>query len=68
MTEACCTRAVFSSDALSLTHEAAQGRLRDIDRTATLGLKTAARKKLKLVDGELMAFLEADTRPEGRTA
>ena len=53
---------------LHLLHEAAQGRLRDIDRTATLGLKDAARKKLKLVDGELMAHvIEADTRLDGRT-
>ncbi len=68
MVGAGCTRAVFSSDALALLHEGAQGRLRDIDRLATLGLKSAARKKLKLVDGELMTHvIEADTRPEGRT-
>jgi type II secretory pathway predicted ATPase ExeA len=68
LADAGCTRSVFSSDALSLLHEAAQGRLRDIDRLATLGLKAAARRKLKIVDGELMTHvIEADTRPEVRT-
>ena len=60
-------KSLFSSDALSILHESSQGRLRDIDRLATLGLKAAARRKLKLVDGELMAHvIEADTRPEAR--
>lgn len=56
-------RELFGSDALSLLHEAAQGHLRDIDRLATLALKQAARKKLRVVDRDLMqAILEDDLR------
>ncbi len=61
------TRAIFSSDAYTLIHEATQGRLRDIDRVATFALKQAARRKLKLVDRELIGHvLEADARPDRR--
>lgn len=50
----------FSSDALSMIHEAALGRLRDTDRIATRALKTAARRKLKTVDRELVEHVLAD--------
>jgi len=61
------TRAVFSSDALVLVHEATQGRLRDIDRIATHALKRAARRKLKIVDRELLGHvLDEDSRPDLR--
>lgn len=61
------SRAIFSSDALTMIHEATQGRLRDIDRIAMLALKRAGRSKLKLVDRELLGHvLEADTRPGQR--
>jgi type II secretory pathway predicted ATPase ExeA len=60
-------RAILSSDALVLVHEAAQGRLRDIDRIATLALKRAARRKLKIVDRELLGHvLDEDSRPNLR--
>lgn len=60
-------KTLFSSDALSLVHEATQGRLRDIDRVATLALKRAARRKLKLVDRELAGHvLDEDSRPDPR--
>ncbi len=59
--------ALFSSDALTMIHEATQGRLRDIDRICTTALKRAAQKKLKLVDRELLGHvLESDSRPHGR--
>ena len=45
----------FDSDALALLHEAADGRLRDIDRIATHALKRAARRKLKRIDRALLA-------------
>ena len=67
MKEAGTTRAIFSSDALVLVHEATQGRLRDIDRIATLALKRAGQRKLKLVDRELIGHvLDEDSRPDIR--
>jgi type II secretory pathway predicted ATPase ExeA len=55
----------FASDALTLLHEATGGRPRDIDRIATAALKLAARRKLKMVDRDLICrVLEADSRPE----
>lgn len=44
----------FTSDALALLHEAAGGRLRDIDRICTEALKRAARKGLKRVDAAII--------------
>lgn len=53
---------IFSSQALSLLHEATTGQLRDIDRIATACLRIASRKKLKHVDNELLQdALDADT-------
>lgn len=45
-----CNRDLFTSDAVSLLHEAAQGSMRDIDRLATRALRLAARTKKKLVE------------------
>ena len=50
-------RNVFSSDALSMLHEGTVGRLREIDRVATLALKSAARRKLKTVDRDIISHL-----------
>jgi type II secretory pathway predicted ATPase ExeA len=47
-------RDFFSSDAIALIHEETHGRLRDIDRVATDALQLAARRKLRLVDRELV--------------
>jgi general secretion pathway protein A len=47
-------RELFSSDAVALIHEETHGRLRDIDRVATEALKLAARRRLHLVDRELV--------------
>lgn len=48
-------REVFNSDALAIVHEHAQGRLREVDRICTDALKLAARRKLKIIDRELVA-------------
>jgi general secretion pathway protein A len=50
-----CERELLNSDALALVHEQAQGRLREIDRICTDALKLAARRKLKLVDREIVS-------------
>jgi general secretion pathway protein A len=47
-------RELFSSDAVALIHEETHGHLRDIDRVATEALKLAARKRVRLVDRELV--------------
>lgn len=55
---------LFGSDALTILHEATQGQLRDIDRIATCALRSAARRKLSLVDRELLEHvIEADQHP-----
>jgi type II secretory pathway predicted ATPase ExeA len=56
-------REIFSSDALSMLHEASGGRLREIDRVATDALKLAARKKLRLLDRELITRVLDDVAP-----
>lgn len=53
--QAGCKRDVFSENAIAMVHEAALGRLRDIDRIATAALKTAARRKRKLVDRSVIS-------------
>lgn len=45
---------VFTSDAIAMLHEAAGGRLRDVDRIASNALKRAARRKLKKIDRQLI--------------
>lgn len=45
-----CDREIFTTDAVALLHEAATGSLRDIDRIATAALRSAARRKKKLVE------------------
>jgi len=48
-------RELFTSDALSMLHEAASGSLRDTDRIATAALRASARKKRKLVERDVLA-------------
>jgi len=56
-----CKKSLLTSDALAIVHEATRGALRDIDRVVTNALRSAARKKLKLVDLELVErVLDAD--------
>ena len=58
-----CTRELFTSDAVTMLHEAASSSLRDIDRLATAALRAAARKKRKLVERDALSRLlqqEAD--------
>jgi type II secretory pathway predicted ATPase ExeA len=50
-----CEREAFSSDAIALIHEETHGRLRDIDRVATDALKLGSRRKIRIVDRELVA-------------
>jgi type II secretory pathway predicted ATPase ExeA len=65
MKRAGATREIFTSDALALLHEGATGHLRDVDRLATEALKLASRRKLKLVDRDLIQHVaNADGRPE----
>lgn len=57
---------LFSSDALTILHEATAGQLRDIDRVTTNALRQAARRKLTTVDRELIEhILDADHNPRG---
>ena len=49
-----CKREVFSENAAALIHEAALGRLRDIDRLATAALNSASRRKNKIVDRKVI--------------
>jgi type II secretory pathway predicted ATPase ExeA len=49
----------FDSDAIALLHEAATGRLRDIDRIATGALKRAARRKLERIDRTIVEHVVA---------
>jgi type II secretory pathway predicted ATPase ExeA len=59
-------REVFSSDALALMHEETHGRLRDVDRVATDALKLGGRRKLRIVDRDLVvrAFGEQEAPPD----
>lgn len=55
------TRDIFSADALAMLHEAAGSSLRDTDRMATAALRTAARRKKKLVERDLLSrILQAE--------
>jgi len=51
---------LFSSDAISILHEATAGSLRDIDRIATAALRAALRRKRKLVERDIIARVVAD--------
>ena len=53
-------RPIFASDALTMVHEATSGRLRDVDRVATLALKAGARRKLKILDRDVIRRLLDD--------
>lgn len=48
---------VFTSDAIAMLHEAAFGSLRDIDRVATNALKSASRRRRKLVERDTIEAL-----------
>lgn len=56
---------LLASDALTLLHETTSGQLRDIDRLATSSLRIAGRRKLKVVDRDIMLdVIEADSSPD----
>jgi type II secretory pathway predicted ATPase ExeA len=54
-----CTREIFTSDAIAMLHEAALGSLREIDRVATAAMRSAARKKRKLVERDIVEHILA---------
>ena len=58
MKSAGCEREVFSSDAFSLLHEASRGHLRDIDRIATDCLKLAQKKRVRIVDRDIVVRVQ----------
>jgi type II secretory pathway predicted ATPase ExeA len=60
-----CDREVFSSEALSLLHEAAGSSLREIDRLATAALRESARRKKKLVERDVMARIAGALQAAG---
>lgn len=49
-----CAREIFTSDAIAMLHEAALGSLREIDRVATVSMRSAARQKRKLVERDVV--------------
>lgn len=53
-------RDLFSQDASAVIHEAARGRLRDVDRLATSALKSAARKKARVVERDIAVRVARD--------
>ena len=58
-----CEREVFTSDAVAMLHEATNGGLREIDRMATAALRTAARRRKKLVERDTIAHvIEAESQ------
>lgn len=64
LTRAGATRELFTSDAIALLHESAEGKLRDVDRIATAALKVGARRKLRQIDRAVIASIaneEIDT-------
>ena len=60
------TKDIFSADALSILHEAAGSSLRDTDRIATAALRTAARKKKKIVERDVLSRI-LQTESEDRS-
>jgi type II secretory pathway predicted ATPase ExeA len=52
-----CDRELFPRDTLALLHDASSGAHREIDRLASLALRDAARRKLKLVEPALVRDL-----------
>ena len=51
-------REIFSSDAIALIHEASRGHLRDLDRIATACLKLAQKRKLRIVDRDIVVRVQ----------
>lgn len=59
------TKDLFSADALSILHEVAGSSLRDTDRIAAAALRTAARRKKKIVERDVLTRIlqsEAEDR------
>lgn len=57
-------KGIFASDAFATLHEGTTGYLRDIDRVATAALQSAARRKLDVVDRDIVSeILKRDNEP-----
>ena len=56
------TDPLFAPDALARLHETTLGVLRDIDRIAAAALRDAARKKRRIVEGDLIDRAESTSR------
>lgn len=54
LAQAGCDRELFTSDALTLLHEATRGAMRDIDRISTICLRLAARRTRRLIERDLI--------------
>ncbi|MEZ4445759.1 MAG: hypothetical protein R3B72_42175 [Polyangiaceae bacterium] len=54
-----CTREIYTTDAIAMLHEASLGSLREIDRVATAAMRSAARKKRKLVERDVVEHVLA---------
>ena len=59
-----CEKEVFTSDAVAMLHEGADGAHRDLDRLATLALREAARRKKKLVERDVVSRITANEEAE----
>ncbi|MBL8951092.1 MAG: AAA family ATPase [Myxococcaceae bacterium] len=59
-----CEKEVFTSDAVAMLHEGADGAHRDLDRLATLALREAARRKKKLVERDVVSRVTAAEEAE----
>ena len=60
---------MFTTDAVAMLHEAANGSLRDVDRIATAALRFTARRKKKLVERDILAHvIDADSREREKEA
>jgi type II secretory pathway predicted ATPase ExeA len=57
------TKEIFTSEAITILHEATGGAMRDIDRIALSALRVSAKKKRKLVERDVVAsIIEAENR------
>ncbi len=57
------TKDIFTSDAVTMLHEATGGAMRDVDRLATAAMRISARKKKRLVERDVVGqVIEAESR------
>lgn len=57
-----CPTNLFASDVITMLHEVTEGSMRDVDRLATAAMRSAARKKKRLIERDVMAHvIEAES-------